>query len=54
MKNKIQKVEVIRTTGLVKLDAATQALVKATSIQEIKQIRDVAEAIRKLAKGGIR
>ena len=45
-----QKVEVIRMTGLVKLDAATRALAKATDIREIKQIRDVAEAIRKLAK----
>lgn len=45
-----EKVEVIRTTGLAKLDAATQALAKATDIQEIKQVRDVAEAIRKLAK----
>ena len=50
MKNETQKVEVIRTTGLAKLDAATQALAKATDIQEIKQVRDVAEAIRKLAK----
>ncbi len=45
-----EKVEVIRITGLAKLDAATQALAKATDIQEIKQVRDVAEAIRKLAK----
>jgi len=46
----IVKVDVIRTTGLAKLDAATQALSKATTFAEIKKIRDVAEAIRKLAK----
>lgn len=46
----IVKVDVIRTTGLARLDAATQALAKATGIQEIKKIRDVAEAVRKLAK----
>jgi 16S rRNA G966 N2-methylase RsmD len=45
-----EKVTVIRKTGLAKLDAATQALAKATDIKEIKQVRDIAEAVRKLAK----
>ena len=40
---------VVRKTGLIKLDAATTQLAKATSIEEVKEIRDKAEAIRKYA-----
>jgi len=40
---------VVRKTGLIKLDAATTQLAKATSIKEVKEIRDKAEAIRKYA-----
>lgn len=40
---------VIRKTGIISLDAATTQLTKAVTLEEVKDIRDKAEAIRKYA-----